>query len=799
MFHEIGFGDIASVGGKNASLGEMTRRLAGKGIAVPGGFAINTRAYWKLVTDSGIRPRLEEALQKLDTTNYTNLHEVGEECRKLILSAPIPREVQAEVLEYFGRLKATYAPGDIRVAVRSSATAEDLAEASFAGQLESYLNIQTEEELIDACHHCYASLFTDRVIKYRNDHGFAHMEVGLSIGVQKMVRSDLACAGVAFTLDPETGFDRVVMISGSWGLGENVVKGNVTPDEFYVFKTTLANGHRAVINRRMGAKERTMTLVEKGSGFETKTINRETPPEKQMAFVLSDKEAEALARWAVVIEETYGRPVDIEWAKDGADGQLYIVQARPETVYANKEGYHFYSYKLLEKGKVLTEGNNVGNRIASGKARILASPREINKLRQGEVLVTGITNPDWDPVLRKASAIVTDHGGNTSHAAIVARETGAVAVVGTGNATRVIRDGQEVTVSCATGRTGVVYEGLLPWEKTEIDTRDIHMPQTDIMLILADPDQAFRLAQLPNKGVGLLRLEFAISNTIRIHPMALAHFDRVRDEETRRQIETLTQGYQGREAYFVERLSEAVATIAAAFYPQDVIVRLSDFKTNEYANLIGGNEFEPTEENPMLGWRGASRYYSDGYRDGFRLECEAMKRVREEMGLGNVKLMIPFCRTVDEGKKVLGEMEKNGLKRHENGLEVYVMVEVPSNVIMAEEFAAIFDGFSIGSNDLTQLILGIERDSDILSPLFDPRNEAVKRSIKQVIDSAIKTGTRIGLCGQAPSDYPEFAQFLVQCGISSISFNPDALIKGIENVHQAENRYLIASETLPRT
>ena len=787
-FSTIGLRDIAKVGGKNASLGEMFQHLVPQGINIPDGFAITAAAYWAFLDHAQIKDTLGQLLNQLDRKDFSNLSDVGRQARELIIAAPLPEDLQEAIRQAFRLLQQKYKE-PIQVAVRSSATAEDLPTASFAGQLESFLNISNEEELLEACRQCYASLFTNRGIKYREDNGFDHQKVALSIGVQKMVRSDLASAGVGFTLEPETGFNNVILISGSWGLGENVVKGTVNPDEYYLFKPSLKSGKVALISQKLGDKMQTMVYAPKGTtstGSEY-TINLDTPLEKRNSFVLSREEVETLGQWALHIEEYYERPMDIEWAKDGITGELYIVQARPETVHASKKkATHVFTYQLKEKGKELARGKNVGSKIAAGRARILHSPQEIDKLQKNEVLVTEMTNPDWDPVLKKASAIVTDRGGRTSHAAIVARETGAVAVVGTHNATQVIRDGQEITVSCISGDEGIIYDGILPWEEKAIDVAHITMPKTEPMFILADPDQAFQLAALPNQGVGLMRLEFVINNTIQAHPMALVRYPDLKDAEAKQKIEVLTDRYPKKTDYFIDLLSQAVATIAAAFYPKDVIVRMSDFKTNEYANLIGGREFEPFEENPMLGWRGASRYYHEGYKEAFRLECEAMRRVREDMGLENVKLMIPFCRTPEEGRKVVDLMADYGLKQGENGLEIYVMVEIPSNVVLAEDFAEIFDGFSIGSNDLTQLTLGIGRDSEVLANLFDVNNKAVKKMIADVIAIARKTHTKIGLCGQAPSDYPEFAQFLVKAGINSISFSPDALIKGIENIHQAE-------------
>lgn len=782
-FDQISMKELPRVGGKTASLGEMFGNLRPRGINIPDGFAISSAAYLKLIAENGIRDQMIQILKKLDTVQHHNLTAIGSEIRDLISKCSIPSEVEEAIRKSYKELCAKYSE-DIQVAVRSSATAEDLPNASFAGQQESYLNVRNEKELLEACLNCYVSLFTNRAIKYRNDNGFDHMAVHLSIAVQKMVRSDKACAGVCFTIDPETGFENAIHISGSWGLGENIVKGEVNPDEYLVFKPSLRKGMSAVISKKLGDKSKTMVY---GSSPEERTINEDTPANKRIIFVLEDKEIEKLASWSLLIEEHYKCPMDIEWAKDGISNELFIVQARPETVHsAESESYNFYSYKLKSTGAVLTKGKNVGAKIAAGKARILSSPAQIDLLQNGEVLVTEITNPDWDPILKKAAAIVTDKGGRTSHAAIVARECGAVAVVGTGDGTRKIKDGQEVTVSCVDGKEGIVYNGFLEWEEEVIDTRAYELPETKVMFILADPDQAFKLSFLPNNGVGLMRIEFVISNIIQIHPLALIHFDQLKDHQAKEKIALLTNAYQDKREYFIDQLAQGVATIAAAFYPKDVIVRMSDFKSNEYANLIGGKQFEPDEENPMIGWRGASRYYSDMYKEGFRLECEAMKRVRDQMGLTNVKLMIPFCRTIEEGEKVLSLMQNFGLTRGINGLEVYVMIEIPNNVILADDFAEIFDGFSIGSNDLTQLTLGIGRDSEILSDLFDVNDKGVKKMISMVIQSARKSNTKIGLCGQAPSDFPEFAQFLVNEGINSISFNPDALLKGIENINLAE-------------
>ena len=792
LFRDISYKDLSKVGGKNASLGEMYNQLNPEGIRVPDGYATTSEAYWFFLEQNDLKEQLSTILDSLDTTHFDNLAEVGDKARQLILSAAFPDELRKEIEQGYDYLKGEY--GDnISLAVRSSATAEDLPTASFAGQLETYLNVHGLNNLIKACHHSYASLFTDRAIKYRVDNNFEHMQVALSVGVQVMVRSDKACSGVMFTLDPDTGFENVVVISGSWGLGENIVQGAVNTDEFVVFGPMLGKAKQPIISRKLGSKAKTMVYTDKHQDeLQNPTdaiVNQDTPPEKQEEFVLNDDEVVQLAGWGKRIEEHYKQPMDIEWAKDGESGELFIVQARPETVQSqHKEQSFFTAYTLKEEGKVLCSGIGLSNRIVCGVARILHSPSEIDKLQEGEVLVTRKTDPDWDPILKKAVAIVTEQGGRTSHAAIVAREVGAVAVLGTDNATQTIQDGQVVTVSTAGGETGYVYEGELEWEETKTDMSKLGKPRTKAMLILGDPEQAFKYSFLPNDGVGLMRMEFIINNSIQVHPMALKHFEKVEDKEAREKIEQLTHHYQDKESYFVDKLAEATAVIAAAFYPKDVIVRMSDFKSNEYANLVGGKQFEPEESNPMIGLRGASRYYHPLYQEGFELECRAMIKVREEMGLTNVKLMIPFCRTVDEGKKVIDLMEKYGLKRGDNGLELYVMVEIPSNALLAEEFAAQFDGFSIGSNDLTQLTLGADRDSGFLSDIFDPFDPAVRQLIVMTLQKAKKTGTKTGLCGQAPSDYPEFAAFLVENGIDSISFNPDAFFVGLQNMLEAERR-----------
>ncbi|MEX0648056.1 MAG: phosphoenolpyruvate synthase [Balneolaceae bacterium] len=776
------------VGGKNASLGEMFQQLNSKGIRIPDGFATSADAYREFVKENSLREPIHEQLSSLDQVNFSNLNEIGSAIRKMILEASMPDELAEAIKKAYSELEEREENLE-SVAVRSSATAEDLPEASFAGQHDSFMNIRGAEDVSETVQKCIASLFTDRAIKYREDKGFDHMKIALSAGVQKMVRSDSACAGVVFTIDPETGFDQVLFINGSWGLGDNVVGGVVNADQFYLYKKHLRSNKKAILSKEPGTKEKTLIYSEKKNEEGQNTINTDTPKEKQTQFILSDEEIEQLGEWCLTIEEHYEKPMDIEWAKDGNTNEIYIVQARPETVHSTKnDKSRLKQYSLKEKGDVIVTGNAIGNNIASGKARILHSPEESDKLKEGDVLVTEITNPDWDPVLRKASAIVTGSGGRTSHAAIVARELGAVAVVGAAGAMEKIKDGQDVTVSCAEGTTGKIYEGFLEWNEEEINLEKMGDPETEVMLILADPKSAYQYAAWPADGVGLLRLEFAISNTVKAHPVALARYDQLEDEKVKEAVDELTAAWPDRETFFIEQLSMVVGTIAASFYPREVIVRLSDFKSNEYANLIGGKQFEPEEENPMLGFRGASRYYSNQYREGFRLECLAMKRAREKMGFDNIKLMIPFCRTVEEGRKVIHEMEKNGLKQGENNLEIYMMTELPSNVTGATEFAEIFDGFSIGSNDLTQLILGVDRDQDLVSPIFDERNPNVKEMIATAIRKARDANKKIGLCGQAPSDFPEITRFLVDEKISSISFNPDAFATGLKNVLKAEEK-----------
>lgn len=793
LFRDISYKDLSHVGGKNASLGEMFNQLNPEGIQVPDGYATTADAYWHFLDHNKLREKLGQVLDSLDKEGFNNLSEVGQQARALILEAEFPGDVKQEIAKGYEYLQSERGE-ELSLAVRSSATAEDLPKASFAGQLETYLNVCGLPNLYKACHHSYASLFTDRAIKYRIDNGFEHMQVALSVGVQVMVRSDLSCSGVMFTLDPDTGFENVVVISGAWGLGENVVQGTINTDEFVVFKPTLGKARQPILSHKLGSKAQTMVYADK-AGDELQQpqeaiLNTDTPPEKQEVYVLQDEEIVQLAQWGVRIEAHYGQAMDIEWAKDGLTEELFIVQARPETVQSQKQNQQcFTEYSLKQEGKVLCAGIGLSSRIVSGTARILSSPKEIDKLQKGEVLVTRRTDPDWDPILKKASAIITEQGGRTSHAAIVAREVGAVAVLGTDNATSAIHDGQEVTVSTAGGEKGYVYEGKLEWSETQTDLSKLGKSRTKARLIIGDPEQAFKYSFLPNDGVGLMRMEFIINNSIQIHPMALKHFDKVEDQEAKDKIAQLTHHHANKADYFVHQLAEATAVMAAAFYPKDVIVRMSDFKSNEYANLIGGRQFEPEEANPMLGLRGASRYYHPLYQEAFELECQAMRRVRDEMGLLNVKLMVPFCRTLEEAEKVLALMAAYGLKRGENDLEIYMMVEVPSNALLADKFAAHFDGFSIGSNDLTQLALGADRDSSLLSDLFTPFDPAVQQLISMTLQKAKDKGITTGLCGQAPSDYPEYAAFLVDNGIDSISFNPDAFLQGLKNILEAEKKY----------
>ncbi|MDH5666430.1 MAG: phosphoenolpyruvate synthase [Nitrospira sp.] len=789
-FEDLGIEDVSSVGGKNASLGEMYRELASKGVNVPNGFAVTADAYRVFLREAKLDGVIRTILEDLDTHKLDNLRQRGRQVRQAILGATFSLELAEAITEAYDRLSDGYVD-PVDVAVRSSATAEDLPDASFAGQQETYLNVQGHLSLLEHCKRCFASLFTDRAISYRVDKGFDHFKIALSIGVQRMVRSDLATSGVMFSIDTETGFRDAVLINAAYGLGENVVQGSVNPDEYYVFKPTLKQGFRPILQKLLGTKELKM-VYDIGGGKMIKNVP--VPPEERATFAVTDDDILTLARWACIIEDHYSAkrgapsPMDMEWAKDGLTGELFIVQARPETVQSLKKGQVLETYRLEERGPVLVEGRSIGEKITQGPVRVIKTVEQIQQFQAGEVLVTDKTDPDWEPIMKKAQAIVTNRGGRTCHAAIVSRELGLPAIVGTEHATDLLHDGQIVTVSCAEGERGVVYEGRIPFQVEKVDVKDLRRPKTKIMMNVGSPQEAFGLSFIPNDGVGLAREEFIISTSIKVHPLALLDFDRIEEQVLKDEINRVTTGYSDKAAFFVDKLAQGVAMIGAAFYPSDVIVRLSDFKSNEYADLIGGRRYEPREENPMIGFRGASRYYDPRYREGFALECRAMKHVRDVMGLTNIKLMIPFCRTVEEGRRVLAEMERHGLKRGENGLEVYVMCEIPSNVILADEFAEIFDGFSIGSNDLTQLVLGVDRDSEIVAHLFDERNDAVKNMVATVIKAAKAKGRKIGICGQAPSDYPEFAQFLVEQGIDSISLNPDAVVKTTMTVLEQESR-----------
>ncbi len=763
-FSEINNKDVPLVGGKNASLGEMYNKLTKKGINVPNGFTITAGAYCYFLKHNKLEREIKKVLRGLDTHNVKDLASRGREVRRLIMSGEWPEKLEEQILAAYKKL-----PGSM--AVRSSATAEDLPGASFAGQQESFLNVVGQQNLLLAVKKCFASLFTDRAISYRVDKGFSHSKVALSVCVQKMVRSDKAGSGVMFTIDTDSGFKDLVMIDANWGLGENVVKGRVLPDEYLYFKKT-----GTIISKELGAKEKTL-IYAKRFGLTGATVNRDTSPDKRDSFVLTDREIKKLAEWGMIIEQHYKMPMDIEWAKDGLDGKLYIVQARPETVESEKDPNVFEEYRLGKRSKLLFSGLAVGAKIGQGQVRVIKNVRQIGTFKSGEVLVTTITDPDWEPVMKIAAAIVTDQGGRTSHAAIVSRELGIPCLVGTKKATRVLKNKQKVTVSCAEGEVGNVYQGLLPFKIQKTNLKKLRRPKTKIMMNLGNPQLAFSDCQIPNDGVGLARLEFIFTDYIKVHPLALIHYNKLKDERLKKKIDKITRGYDNKRQYFIDRLADGMARLAAGFYPKPVIVRTSDFKTNEYATLLGGKDFEPEEENPMIGWRGASRYYSKEYAPAFELECRAIKKVRQELGLNNVIVMIPFCRTVEEGKKVLKIMEANGLKRGKDGLEVYVMCEIPANVILAKDFAQIFDGFSIGSNDLTQLVLGLDRDSTLVATVGNERNEAVKKFISQVIKEVHQYQRKVGICGQAPSDFPDFAKFLVREGIDSISLTPDSVIK----------------------
>ena len=799
-FEEIGAQDVDLVGGKNASLGEMIRNLSEKGVSVPSGFAITAEAYKYVVEKAGISPKIKDTLAGLDTHDMKNLAKKGEKIRNLIANSPCPKELEEEIRVAYREMEKRYGK-NVDVAVRSSATAEDLPTASFAGQQTSYLNVRGEDDLLDKVMNCFASLFTNRAISYRVDKGFDHLIVYLSVGVQKMVRSDLACSGVTFSIDTESGFKDVVYITAAYGLGENVVQGIVNPDQFYVFKPTLKKGFRPIVEKKLGTKDK--KLVYKGN--ETGTEQKEVKPEDQRRFVLSDDEVLILARWACIIEEHYGLPMDIEWAKDGVTGELYIVQARPETVHSQRDLASLRTYVLEEEGKLLLKGEAVGVKIGQGEVNVIEDSSEIQKFKSGQVLVADMTDPDWEPIMKSASAIVTNKGGRTCHAAIVSRELGVPCVISTGKGTEVLKEIREVTVDCSQGE-GRIYEGKLKYRIDEVEVSKLPRPDTKIMMNCGIPDGAFIQSQIPNDGVGLAREEFIINSYIGIHPMALIEYDELKKAAQRdnklakviKEIDRRSIPYTDKKQFFIDNLAMGIAKIAAGFYPNEVIVRFSDFRTNEYANLIGGYRYEPEERNPMIGWRGASRYYDKKFKPAFGLECEAIKKVRDEMGLTNVKVMVPFCRTPEEGRKVIEAMKEFGLRQERNGLEVYVMCEIPSNVILAEEFADVFDGFSIGSNDLTQLTLGLDRDSELVAHIFDERNEAVKRLVKQVIDAAHrhKPRRKVGICGQAPSDFPEFADFLIECGIDSMSLNPDVVLSTRLNIAEVENR--IKSKTKKR-
>ncbi|MDR3631852.1 MAG: phosphoenolpyruvate synthase [Desulfocapsaceae bacterium] len=789
-FDDFNINDVALVGGKNASLGEMYQHLTSKGLNIPHGFAITAKAYRHLIETAGIKDAVQEALAGLDTNDLKNLQQRGRKVREILQTAAFPDDLRQAIINAYKKLETEYGK-DVDVAVRSSATAEDLPDASFAGQQDTYLNVRGYEALLHYCRLCFASLFTDRAISYRHDKNFGQFDVSLSIVVQKMVRSDSACSGVMFTIDTESGFENAILITGSWGLGENIVQGVVTPDEYYVFKPTLKRGKRPIISKRIASKQIKM-VYDADPKAQSLVKNIPTTAKEQGSYVLSDDEILQLGRWGVIIEDHYGKSMDIEWAKDGdglhtGSGRLFIVQARPETVHSQASKIISETYILKDKGRILAEGQAVGTKIGQGRSRIINDVSGIHDFQAGEVLVTDMTDPDWEPVMKSASAIVTNRGGRTCHAAIISRELGIPCLIGTATGTERIGQGVEITVSCAEGETGHVYEGRLGFDIDRLDYASVPQTRTKIMMNVGIPEKAFKECQIPNDGVGLAREEFIINSHIGIHPLALYNFNKLHekaaagDREIARivtEIENLTTAYPyDKKQFFIDKIAEGVGRIAAGFYPRDVIVRLSDFKTNEYANLVGGTLYEPKESNPMIGWRGASRYYDPKYKAAFELECKGLLKARNEMGLTNIKLMVPFCRTPEEGRSVIEVMREFGLVQGENELEVYVMCEIPSNVISADAFCDIFDGFSIGSNDLTQLTLGLDRDSDLVAHIFDERNEAVKTLIKMVIDVAKRRGRKIGICGQAPSDFPEFATFLVECGIDSMSLIPDTIIK----------------------
>jgi pyruvate, water dikinase len=790
LFEDLTINDVPSVGGKNASLGEMIQNLGKKGVRVPSGFAITAYAYKYMIEKAGIDVKIKEILKGLDTHDVTDLAVRGQKIRNLIKSTPIPPELEEDIRRNYREMEFRYGE-DVDVAVRSSATAEDLPDASFAGQQETYLNVRGEDDLIEKVRDCFASLFTNRAISYRVDKGFDHLSVYLSVGVQKMVRSDLACSGVMFSIDTESGFTNAVYITGAYGLGENVVQGTVNPDQFYVFKPTLMKGFKPILEKKLGSKEKRLIYGTTG------TKQTKVSTEDKTKFVINDDELLTLARWACIIEDHYKKPMDIEWAKDGQTKELFIVQARPETVHSQKDMATMKTYVLDQKGKLLAEGEAVGSKIGQGEVNVIEEAKDISQFKKGQVLVTDMTDPDWEPIMKIAGAIVTNRGGRTCHAAIISRELGIPCVIGTGNGTSAIKKGAHITIDCSEG-VGRIYDGLLKFHVDEVKLDQLPPTKTQIMMNVGVPEQAFQQGQIPNNGVGLAREEFIINSHIGIHPLALIHYDELKKKASKdkkiaeviKKIDERSVGYENKVEFFIDTLARGIAKIAAGFHPYDVIVRMSDFKTNEYANLIGGYLYEPEEHNPMIGWRGASRYYDENYKPAFGLECIALKKARNEMGLTNIKPMIPFCRTPEEGRKVIEVMNEYGLKQGENGLEVYVMCEIPSNVIVADQFSDIFDGFSIGSNDLTQLTLGLDRDSDLVAHIFDERNDAVKRLVSQVITVAHNHHPRrkVGICGQAPSDFPEFAEFLVECGIDSISLNPDTVIKTRLKIAETERR-----------
>jgi len=789
-FEELRIEDVPLVGGKNASLGEMIRNLREKDVNVPGGFAITAYAYKYTIEKAGIDKKIKTILKDLNTHNVKNLAERGEKIRTLIKNTSLPKELSDEIIKFYHKMEERYGK-NVDVAVRSSATAEDLPDASFAGQQETYLNVQGTDELLERVRECFASLFTNRAISYRTDKGFDHFSVYLSVGIQKMVRSDLASSGVMFSIDTESGFKDAVYITGAYGLGENVVQGTVNPDQFYVFKPTLQWGLRPILEKKLGSKDKRMIYAQTG------TKQEKVSKEDRERFVISDDEVLKLAYWAKLIEEHYKKPMDIEWAKDGETNELFIVQARPETVHSQKDQATMLNYILEEKGKILIQGEAVGSKIGQGEVNVIEKSKNIDQFKKGQVLVTDMTDPDWEPIMKIASAIVTNSGGRTCHAAIISRELGIPCVIGTGSGTNALKNGQKVTVDCSEG-VGLIYDGMLKYKIDEMKVDNIPRTKTKIMMNVGVPEKAFTQGQIPNDGVGLAREEFIINSHIGIHPLALLEYEKLKKKaktdkkiaEVVKKIDERSVGYTDKVQFFIETLARGIAKIGAGFYPNDVIVRMSDFKTNEYANLIGGYLYEPKEHNPMIGWRGASRYYDKKFKPAFGLECQALKKARDEMGLHNIKPMIPFCRTPEEGKKVIQVMNEFGLKQGENNLEIYVMCEIPSNVVVADQFAEIFDGFSIGSNDLTQLTLGLDRDSDLISHIFDERNDAVKRLVRQVIETAHRHEPRrkVGICGQAPSDFPEFAEFLVECGIDSISLNPDTVLKTRFNIADTEQK-----------